>query len=494
MAIYHLSVKMIGRSLKGGGVGSSVAASAYRAGQKIKDNNTGIIHDYTKKSGTDHAEIMAPKFAPEWMANRSELWARSDKLEKRKDAQLAREVEVALPVELDLTQRLELVRNFVQRNFVNLGMVADIALHKMDSHNPHCHILLTTRSIDGNGFGKKNREWNDKKLVMAWRENWEKSVNRALEAAGVDAKVSCKSLVAQGLTEAKKPVHLGKTVFHSPSPEREAHPRYQKWHEIEIHNAAVKNAFAQQFVPLSLAANESPEPDLPKVVGLAEPDKAQPMRREKAPIVRPRQVEKEPEKGLISTGIAWLKAKLQELGTAKPKPKTKQKQKQKPKPVATTPAPKQLKIRKKTPAVNELKINYKNANLKVHVAVVAKLVAFAQRDLSAVKGVTKTNSDPIAVAQQLLRDNKDALMADFDKNEREYLSNPKGFRAAMKDAGSEIALAKVEDIFRREKAEALASERAQERKAQEAKDLAKAEAKAAQKAENRPSGRRGMRP
>ena len=166
VAIYHLSAKVIGR--KAGR--SSVAAAAYRAGERLRDTRQGIAHDYRRKGGIVHAEIIAPENAPEWMQNRNRLWNAVEAVERRKDAQLAREIEVALPRELDHTAHLELLREFVRREFVARGMIADIAIHERSARDgqrqPHAHIMLTMRDLTSEGFGSKNRGWNASDVLI----------------------------------------------------------------------------------------------------------------------------------------------------------------------------------------------------------------------------------------------------------------------------------------------------------------------------------------
>lgn len=207
MAIYHLSAKIISRSSGR----SATGAAAYRAGQQITDERTGLVHDYTRKGGVDHTEILTPANAPEWAHDRAKLWNGVEAAEKRKDAQLCREVEVAIPCELTPEQMRDLVREFVRAEFVNRGMVADVALHHVKSENPHAHILLTTRDIGPDGFGQKNRDWNRKELLEEWRESWERHANLALERAGHDARIDHRTLEAQGIDRVPQ-IHIGPRV------------------------------------------------------------------------------------------------------------------------------------------------------------------------------------------------------------------------------------------------------------------------------------------
>jgi hypothetical protein len=197
MAIYHLRASMISRSQGR----SATAAIAYRVAERIEDRRTGLTFDYAARGGVDHTEILAPDRAPDWVRDRSELWNRVEESETRKNSQVAREVRVALPDELTHAQRLELVREFVRGQFVDRGMVADIALHAPgragDERNHHAHILLTTREIDAEGFTTKNRDWNKVEVLEGWREAWARDSNAALERAGIEDRVDHRTLVAQ---------------------------------------------------------------------------------------------------------------------------------------------------------------------------------------------------------------------------------------------------------------------------------------------------------
>ena len=197
MAIYHLRATMISRSQGR----SATAAIAYRVAERIEDRRTGLTFDYAARGGVDHTEILAPDHAPDWVRDRSELWNRVEESETRKNSQVAREVRVALPEELTHAQRVALVRDYAQAQFVDRGMVADIALHapgrEGDERNHHAHILLTTREIDADGFTTKNRDWNKVEVLEGWREAWARSSNAALERAGIEDRVDHRTLVAQ---------------------------------------------------------------------------------------------------------------------------------------------------------------------------------------------------------------------------------------------------------------------------------------------------------
>jgi len=176
-----------------------------------------MTHDYTRRVGILHAEIMAPEDAPDWVADRGVLWNKVEACEKRKDSQVAREIEAALPRELSEADQLALVRRFVSEEAVSRGMVADFAIHERPASdggtNPHCHIMLTMRDISGDGFGPKRRDWNDTELVETWRKHWEICCNDALEAAGEDARVDHRSFEERGIM-LEPSIHLGKEAYH----------------------------------------------------------------------------------------------------------------------------------------------------------------------------------------------------------------------------------------------------------------------------------------
>ncbi|MCX7258540.1 MAG: MobA/MobL family protein [Polaromonas sp.] len=201
LSIYHLHVQVISRASGR----STPGAAAYRAGEVIVEERTGEIHDYTRKRGVLHSEILAPAGAPEWVFNRAELWNKVELIEKRKDAQLCRELDIALPHELTSSERRELIRSYVKKNFVKHGMVADLNLHAPgrgeDNQNFHAHIMLTLRRIEGDGFGKKAREWNSVGMLESWRASWSKMANEALAKAGHEARIDHRSNEARGLDE-----------------------------------------------------------------------------------------------------------------------------------------------------------------------------------------------------------------------------------------------------------------------------------------------------
>ncbi|MFC0104499.1 Ti-type conjugative transfer relaxase TraA [Sphingopyxis terrae] len=204
MAIYHFSAKVISRA-----VGSSaVAAAAYRSASRLHDERLGRHHDFSNKTGVVHSEVMLPQNASGGWQDREQLWNRIEAIEVRKDAQLAREIEFAIPREMTEEQGIALARDFVAREFVDRGMVADLNVHwdvgADGLAKPHAHVMLTMREIrigeDGSAeFGAKVRDWNRTELLTHWREAWAAHVNERLAALDIDARVDHRTLEAQGV-------------------------------------------------------------------------------------------------------------------------------------------------------------------------------------------------------------------------------------------------------------------------------------------------------
>jgi len=233
LAIYHCSIKIISRG-KGQ---SAVAAAAYRAGEKIVSEYDGRTSDYTRKGGIAHTEIILPDNAPTEFQDRAVLWNAVEKIERAKNSQLAREIQLALPVELSHTQNVNLVREYVKKNFSEKGMCADIAIHDKKDGNPHAHIMLTMRPFnedktwgdkqkkvynldkDGNKiYDPKKRQykcskaqttdWNEQTKAEEWRAAWADTANRYLEQTGHAERVDHRSFERQGVDQIPT-IHLG---------------------------------------------------------------------------------------------------------------------------------------------------------------------------------------------------------------------------------------------------------------------------------------------
>jgi Ti-type conjugative transfer relaxase TraA len=199
MAIYHFSAKVISRA----NGSSAVASAAYRSAERLHDERLDRDHDFTNKSGVVHSEVMLPEGAPERLSDRSTLWNEVEATELRKDAQLSREVEFAIPRELNQQQGIDLARDFVQSEFVDRGMIADLNVHWDKGADgmmkPHAHVMLTMREMNEDGFGKKVRAWNETEQLEQWRERWGSHVNERLTELDIDASIDHRSFKDQGI-------------------------------------------------------------------------------------------------------------------------------------------------------------------------------------------------------------------------------------------------------------------------------------------------------
>ena len=232
IAIYHCSIKIVSRG-KGK---SAVAAAAYRSGEKLTNEWDGLTHDYTKKGGVVHSEILLPAHAPPAFSDRSTLWNSVELSEKSNNAQLAREVEIALPVELSREEQTRLVREYCSSQFVSKGMIADFNLHDTGSGNPHAHILLTMRPLDEKGAwlpkskkeyvldenGEKIRlpsgryktrkvdlvDWNNRENAEVWRRAWADLTNEFLAQNNRPERIDHRSYERQGIDQIPT-VHVG---------------------------------------------------------------------------------------------------------------------------------------------------------------------------------------------------------------------------------------------------------------------------------------------
>jgi hypothetical protein len=204
MAIFHLNVGIVSRKTGR----SAVAAAAYRAGENIVNERDGVRHDFTHKTGVIYTEIMLPQNAPKDFQDRAVLWNAVEKAEKRCDSQTAREIDIALPVEFDRQEQIEIMREYIGENFVKHGMCADFALHDKKDGNPHAHVMLTMREVRETGFGGKNRDWNKTEFVEQWRENWALICNDKFQEKGLDIRIDHRTLEAQGI-DREPTTHIG---------------------------------------------------------------------------------------------------------------------------------------------------------------------------------------------------------------------------------------------------------------------------------------------
>ena len=214
-----MSIKIFSRG-KGA---SAVQKAAYRAGEMMESEYDGEIHDYSRKAGIVHTDIILPENAPIEYRDRSVLWNAVEMSERFVNAQLAREVEISLPVELTRAQNIALTRKFVHEVFVKGGMCADICVHDNGTGNPHAHIMLTMRPFEEDGsWGQKSYsvngrkiptvDWNEREKAEYWRKAWAKYQNTALKEHGFETRVDHRSFQRQG-KEQIPTVHLGSAAW-----------------------------------------------------------------------------------------------------------------------------------------------------------------------------------------------------------------------------------------------------------------------------------------
>src|SRR5262249_16111980 len=162
-------------------------------GSRLRDERLDRVQDFSAKRGVVHSEVMLPENAPEAWSDRERLWNDVEAFEIRKDAQLAREFEFAIPHQITQAQAHELPPDFVQAELVDRGMIADLYVHWDMSEDgmskPHAHVMLTMRAVDENGFGQKAREWNRTEMVERWRRRWAELANERLAELDIDARI-----------------------------------------------------------------------------------------------------------------------------------------------------------------------------------------------------------------------------------------------------------------------------------------------------------------
>jgi len=236
MAIFHMQVKVCSRS-KGNSV---VALAAYNARERIEEEKTGLLYNYSKKDDLVHSAIVLPENAPERFKNRSTLWNELDKKETRKDAQLSRYFIIALPNELNDEQNKNLVESWINQQLTRRGVIADYAIHN-DKNNKHVHINTTMRELTESGFGNKNRNLNNKNLVEIWRRSWALTANKHLKMNNVKSSISHLSFIKQKeqaierakkfienneIEKAEKAVNFAKYIHNKKPKKRKSRQKY----------------------------------------------------------------------------------------------------------------------------------------------------------------------------------------------------------------------------------------------------------------------------
>ncbi|WP_072540918.1 MobQ family relaxase [Lactiplantibacillus plantarum] len=225
MAIFHMSFS----NISAGKGRSAIASAAYRSGEKLFDDKEGQHYFYARSVMPD-SFILTPKNAPVWASDREKLWNEVERKDRRANSRYAKEFNVALPVELSADEQKELLIKYVQENFVDKGMVADVAIHRDHADNPHAHVMLTNRPFDPDGtWGIKSKkqyildengnktytgtskypksrkilmvDWDKKEKIIEWRHNWAASVNQVLEQKNIPDRISEKSFIEQGIDD-----------------------------------------------------------------------------------------------------------------------------------------------------------------------------------------------------------------------------------------------------------------------------------------------------
>ena len=252
MAIYHLEAKVVGR----GAGRSAVAASAYLSCSRLYNDYDGIQHDYTKKQGLVWQEVFLPEYAPQEWQDREKLWNAVEEVETAKDSRLAREFVVALPIELNREQQIELLQDFIREQFVSDGMCADAAIHDTDGHNPHAHILLTVRPLDEQGRWQyktekeylcvrngEERGFTAAEFKLAQNEGWEKQYPYKVGKKKVYMTPSIAE--AQGLVRADK--HPKSTRYGRQNPISERWNSEEQFVEWRKAWADVSNRYLERY-------------------------------------------------------------------------------------------------------------------------------------------------------------------------------------------------------------------------------------------------------
>ena len=305
MAIYHHSTQVISR--KGGQ--SACASAAYRSAEKLYNERDGITHDYGRKDGVVHSEILVPDNAPDWATNREKLWNEVERAEKRVDSQLAREVNIALPTELNREEQIKLVTDYAKENYVDRGMVADVCVHDKGDGNPHAHIMLTLRDIDRDGFGKKNRGWNEHSLATEYRKNWAEKVNHELEKRGHEQRIDHRSYKEQGIEQIPT-IHEGAIARKIDGRENQISDRCEINREIAKENQQLEQCHKQEKLcqQLKVMAEREPAP-----VVQQQPDPPRQLQEEVRQVVEEQQPAPKQEVPVVESAEITLGSLLEEV-------------------------------------------------------------------------------------------------------------------------------------------------------------------------------------
>jgi ATP-dependent exoDNAse (exonuclease V) alpha subunit len=256
MAIYYLRCKAISR----GAGRSATGAAAYRSAERIRDLRTGEVHNHRRKQGVRHCEIVLPENAPLWANNREQLWNAAEAAEKRKDSQVAREFELALPSELSAEQQKELALDFARELVARHGCAVDVAIHDPTPHgdqrNHHAHLLCSTRRLTSEGFTEKTRELDDPRSgeILRWRERWATLQNQRLQEYGHAVRVDHRSLEDQGID--REPTRHRGLAITALERRGERSVVVERWHVEDRQNAITRLQRAAELGRLELEAEQ----------------------------------------------------------------------------------------------------------------------------------------------------------------------------------------------------------------------------------------------
>lgn len=249
---------------------SVVARASYRSGESLHDERTGQTYDFRRKEDVRFTAVWTPDQAPDSLKNRETLWNTIEQIEKRKDAQLAKDFTAALPRTLNLEQHIAILREFCEKEFLSRDLIVDVAAHNKrasdQGENPHAHIMVTTRSVNPDGtFGNKDRSLDKKETLREWRQSFQDICNRHLEDAGSTQRVSLDSFKTRGI-DRMPTVHLGHEAWQSEAKGIQTRPG--DINRTAYHVNSLRDMLNQQG--MDVRPVQEPLPDQQNSRGLAE--------------------------------------------------------------------------------------------------------------------------------------------------------------------------------------------------------------------------------
>ena len=263
--IFHCHINNLSFKKKDGDERSAVATAAYNAGERLWNDRLDKHSDFNNRADVVFREVLYPVNAPDWAKDRTSLWNKVEATAKRKDARLAKTIEASMPRDIQPDDRIALLREFVEP-FISAGIIADVAIHEDGTnHNPHVHILLTTREIASNGFGAKLKGIEQRQFVTKVRVTWANLNNKYLEKAGSTQRVDHRSYKAQGIDQVP-------TTHRGPNREERVLKREHAQRIREEKTMAIPSLSDQQDFPLLAQRSWPPEQIVPPDMTLEERD------------------------------------------------------------------------------------------------------------------------------------------------------------------------------------------------------------------------------